>query len=80
MRFLLIIIFIFPDIVFGQVNNDLHIKMNNEGDSLSLKSHFLNAAWSVQSRTFFMSTLNEGSLKDDYTLATGAGIGVMTDP
>ncbi|MBL0342281.1 MAG: outer membrane porin, OprD family [Bacteroidetes bacterium] len=80
MRYLFIFIIIFPSLLLGQGNNDLHIKMNNEGDSLSFKSHFLNAVWSVQSRTFFMSTINEGTLKDDYTLASGAGIGVLTDP
>jgi len=27
-----------------------------------------------------MSTINEGALKDDYTLATGAGLGMLTEP
>ncbi len=74
------ILILFPVFVKGQVNNDVHIKMNDESDSLSFQSHFVKASWSVQSRTFFMSTINEGSLKDDYTLATGAGIGVLTEP
>ncbi len=77
---LLFILIIFPTILCGQVSNDLHIKMNDEDDSSSLQSHFLNAQWQVHSRTFFMSTINEGSLKDDYTLGTGAGIGVLTEP
>lgn len=31
-------------------------------------------------RSFFMSTINEGALKDDYALAAGAGIGMLTHP
>lgn len=50
------------------------------GDSTSLQSHFLHAQWQLHSRTIFMSTINEGNLKDDYTLATGAGIGILTEP
>ena len=49
-------------------------------DTSSVRSHFLNAQWQIHSRTFFMSTINEGHLKDDYTLATGAGMGVLTEP
>jgi outer membrane porin, OprD family len=64
----------------AQVTEAQHVKLNDETDTVSIQSHFLNAQWQVQSRTFFMSTINEGSLKDDYTLATGAGIGVLTDP
>lgn len=51
-----------------------------ENDSNSLRSHIVNAKWQVHSRSFFMSTLNEGALKDDYTLATGAGLGMLTEP
>ncbi|MGR6088137.1 MAG: OprD family outer membrane porin [Arcticibacter sp.] len=51
-----------------------------ENDSNSLRSHIVNAKWQVQSRSFFMSTINEGALKDDYTLATGAGMGMLTEP
>ena len=36
--------------------------------------------WSVHSRSYFMSTINEGILKDDYALAQGAGIGLLTVP
>ena len=36
--------------------------------------------WSLHSRSYFMSTMNEGSLKDDYALAQGAGIGLLTVP
>ncbi len=36
--------------------------------------------WSLHSRSYFMSTINEGALKDDYALAQGAGIGLLTVP
>ena len=49
-------------------------------DSLCLKDCFLKAHWEARTRTFFMHTINEGSLKDDYALASGAGIGVLTMP
>lgn len=49
-------------------------------DSLSLKDYFIKAHWEAHSRSFFMSTFNEGELKDDYALASGAGIGLLTHP
>ncbi len=47
-------------------------------DSICLKDCFVKAHWEAHSRSFFMSTLNEGNLKDDYALASGAGIGLLT--
>ncbi len=49
-------------------------------DSLCIKDGFLKAHWEAHSRTFLMQTINEGALKDDYALASGAGIGVLTKP
>lgn len=49
-------------------------------DSVCLQDCFLKAHWEAHSRSFFMSTINEGNLKDDYALATGAGIGLLTQP
>lgn len=49
-------------------------------DTLSLKDYFQNAKWSFHSRTFAMSTINEGALKDDYAVATAVGLGVATKP
>jgi len=49
-------------------------------DSTSLADSFLKAHWEVHARSFFMSTTNEGDLKDDHALAAGAGIGVVTQP
>jgi hypothetical protein len=50
------------------------VTINNLSD-FGKQSH-----WSFRSRSFFMSTLNNGALKDDYTLAQGAGIGLLTIP
>lgn len=59
-------------------------------DSLKLKSNKLNNATNklidlfvksklnISSRTVFMSTINEGALKDDYALASGLGLGIQT--
>lgn len=47
-------------------------------DSTTLADSFLKAHWEVHARSFYMSTTNEGDLKDDQALAAGAGIGVVT--
>ncbi len=49
-------------------------------DSLCLKDCLLHAHCEAHARTFAMSTINEGSLKDDYAIGSGAGIGVVTKP
>lgn len=49
-------------------------------DSNCLEACIAKAHWSAHTRTFFMSTINEGGLKDDYALGFGAGIGVLTKP
>lgn len=47
-------------------------------DTTSL-THFLKSGtFSVKARSFFMATINDGSLRDYYSLATGAGIGYET--
>lgn len=56
-----------------------HISLKPK-DSTCLKDCFLKAHWEAHSRTFLMHTINEGDLKDDYALASGAGIGVLTQP
>jgi hypothetical protein len=51
------------------------------GDSvICVKGLFDQSAWHFHSRSFFMNTLNQGTLKDDYALAQGAGIGLVTKP
>lgn len=61
----------------GVENHHLSIKPK---DSVCLKDCILQAHWEAHSRTFMMSTTNEGNLKDDYALASGAGIGLVTKP
>jgi len=56
-----------------------HITMKPK-DSMCLKDCFLKAHWEAHTRSFVMSTVNEGELKDDYAVAMGAGIGVLTQP
>jgi hypothetical protein len=56
-----------------------HISLKPK-DSVCLKDCFLQAHWEAHTRTFAMGTINEGDLKDDYAIASGAGIGVLTKP
>lgn len=62
----------------NEVDNH-HITLRPK-DSTCLKDCFLKSHWEARSRAFLMHTINEGNLKDDYALATGAGIGVLTHP
>ncbi len=55
--------------------NTIHIE-----DTTGSKNSFLKTHWRAHLRTFFMSTTNEGALKDDHALAAGAGIGLITKP
>ncbi len=68
-------------ISYAQDHNEHHITLMPEsGDSLCLKDCLAKAHWEAHTRTYFMSTINEGALKDDYALASGAGIGLLTKP
>jgi hypothetical protein len=69
--------------LFSQEHNpnngiDIHHISLKPKDTLCLKDCLLQANWEAHTRTFAMGTINEGALKDDYALATGAGIGVLT--
>lgn len=46
----------------------------------SIEDFAKQSKWSMHSRSYFMSTINEGGLKDDYAFAQGAGIGLLTVP
>ena len=46
----------------------------------SIEDFAKQSKWSMHSRSYFMSTINDGALKDDYALAQGAGIGLLTVP
>jgi hypothetical protein len=65
--------------MISQEHNNHHISIQPK-DSICLKECFLSANWEAHTRSFFMSTINEGNLKDDFALASGAGIGVLTKP
>jgi len=65
--------------MFSQEHSNHHITLQPK-DSACLKEYFIGAHWEAHTRSFFMSTINEGNLKDDYAFASGAGIGVMTKP
>jgi hypothetical protein len=67
---------------FGQEHFDSAMAQNGKsGDSVStVKGLFDASAWHFHSRSFFMNTLNQGLLKDDFALAQGAGIGLVTKP
>lgn len=65
--------------VISQEHNEHHIALKpKQKDTVCLRDCLTKAHWEAHTRTFFMSTLNEGDLKDDYALASGAGIGLLT--
>ena len=68
--------------LFGQEHFDNAMMTQGlNGDSVkSVKDLFNASQWHFHSRTFYMNTVNEGALKDDYALAQGAGIGLVTSP
>lgn len=64
---------------FAQDLDNHHIALKPK-DSICLKDCLVQAHWEAHTRTFVMSTINEGALKDDYVIGSGAGIGVLTKP
>jgi len=86
MKKLIVGIFILLGVYLDAQNNDPHKQIDKHHvtlkmkDSVCLQDCFLKAHWEAHSRSFFMSTFNEGDLKDDYALASGAGIGLLTHP
>ncbi|MDO9186725.1 MAG: OprD family outer membrane porin [Bacteroidia bacterium] len=64
---------------FAQDQDNHHIALKPK-DSVCLKDCLVQAHWEAHTRTFVMSTINEGDLKDDYVIGSGAGIGVLTKP
>lgn len=53
---------------------------NTKKDTSSKKHKPEQTQWQAHTRSFFMSTINESELKDDYALASGFGLGVLTKP
>lgn len=81
MKIDLIIFFLFFNslLIFSQDNNETLITIKKK-DSLSQKENKLKVDWEARSRSFFMSTLYDNNLKDDYAFATGVGLGGITRP
>ncbi len=79
-RFLLAIslLFIHPfsraQSIESEIDDSSKVKIN------SIEDFAKQSKWSMHSRSYFMSTINEGGLKDDYAFAQGAGIGLLTFP
>jgi hypothetical protein len=67
------------NVVLSQDSLDHHISIpSKKSDSTCLKDCIIGAHWEAHSRSFAMSTINQGNLKDDYAIASGAGIGLLT--
>jgi len=77
---LILIVSILSSLITKSQEVDEHLNNLKLKDSLCLKDCLLHAHWEAHARTFAMSTINEGSLKDDYAIGSGAGIGVVTKP
>ena len=68
-----IIFFLFSLVYYGQDSITSKIK-----DSSSVKNLFLKSKLEVNARSVYMTTINEGDLKDDYAIASGIGLGLLT--
>lgn len=79
-RKLLAILMLFATITVNAQMQETDTIAKTEHKITSLQDFMKQSEWHFHSRTFFMSTINEGVLKDDYTLAQGAGIGLITTP
>ncbi|MFN7912266.1 MAG: OprD family outer membrane porin [Bacteroidota bacterium] len=65
--------------LWSQNTEDQHISIpSKKNDSTCLKDCVIGAHWEAHSRSFAMSTINQENLKDDYAIASGAGIGLLT--
>ncbi len=84
MRVFLVLVFIGWFLIQSNAQEHFDSAMSPNGkggDSVrTVKELFDASAWHFHSRSFFMNTLNRGDLKDDYALAQGAGIGLVTKP
>lgn len=81
MKKILILIFLFftSFLIYSQDNTETLITIKKK-DSLSQNENKLKLDWEARSRSFFMSTLYDNNLKDDYAFATGIGLGAITRP
>jgi hypothetical protein len=59
----------------GVANNVDTTTASKKNTFISIGDYFSKGNFYAHSRSYFMSTINNGRLKDDYALAAGAGIG-----
>lgn len=76
MKYITTLLLLISIVSFGQDTLNIHPKAVK--DTTTLRDVFLKSKLDVNARTVFMSTINDGSLKDDYALASGVGIGITT--
>ncbi len=60
--------------------NILYAQKNTLPDSSSLQGIFQYGKWDIHHRSMLMATLNQATLKDDYALGMGVGLGFLTKP
>lgn len=65
-------------IVFSQSTETVASQFQKLNDQEPVNESLNKTLFRGELRSFYMQTVNEGSLKDDYALATGAGLGVIT--
>ncbi len=72
---------LFAFIISGSINAFSQDKTSPDTASYQgLSDFFQHGKFNGHTRSFFMSTINNGRLRDDYALATGAGIGYRSAP
>lgn len=77
---LLLLVILFASFPLTAQEHEADTTAKSEHKITSIKDFMNQSDWHFHSRTFFMSTINDGALKDDYTIAQGAGIGLLTTP
>ncbi|HEX4888073.1 MAG TPA: OprD family outer membrane porin [Luteibaculaceae bacterium] len=67
-------------ILFSTVLLTNSSKGQSTDSTMGIAHFFAQGQFTAHTRSFLMGTLNTGPLKDDYALATGAGIGYVSKP
>lgn len=83
-QYFLGILFLITGYVYSQENKSFNNNIDSIKtvgkiiDTTKLKDLFLKSQLEIHARSVYMNTINEGTLKDDYALASGIGIGITT--
>ena len=83
-QYFLGILFLITGYVYSQENKSFNNNIDSVKtvgkiiDTTKLKDLFLKSQLEIHARSVYMNTINEGTLKDDYALASGIGIGITT--